>query len=47
VLEMVGKVRGLGMEVCATLGMLTPEQAGELREAGNKHGLGGGRRGGG
>ena len=26
--------RGLGMEVCTTLGMLTPEQARELREAG-------------
>lgn len=26
--------RGLGMEVCTTLGMLTPEQARQLREAG-------------
>ena len=26
VLDMVGKVRGLGMEVCTTLGMLTPDQ---------------------
>ncbi len=26
--------RGLGMEVCTTLGMLTPEQARELRQAG-------------
>lgn len=34
VLEMVGRIRGLGMEVCTTLGMLTPEQARELREAG-------------
>merc|ERR1719284_1219230 len=34
VLEMVRKIRGLGMEVCTTLGMLTPQQARELREAG-------------
>lgn len=34
VLEMVRKVRALDMEVCTTLGMLTPEQAAELREAG-------------
>ncbi|GAX76155.1 hypothetical protein CEUSTIGMA_g3599.t1 [Chlamydomonas eustigma] len=34
VLDMVRKIRGLGMEVCTTLGMLTPEQAKELREAG-------------
>ena len=34
VLEMVRRIRGLGMEVCTTLGMLTPEQARELREAG-------------
>ncbi|MEW5307961.1 MAG: hypothetical protein WDW36_010328 [Sanguina aurantia] len=34
VLEMVGKVRGLGMEVCTTLGMLNSEQAAQLREAG-------------
>ena len=26
VLEMVTRIRGLGMEVCTTLGMLTPEQ---------------------
>lgn len=34
VLEMVRQVRALGMEVCATLGMLTPEQALALKEAG-------------
>ncbi len=34
VLEMVRSVRGLGMEVCTTLGMLTPQQARQLREAG-------------
>lgn len=34
VVDMVARVRGLGMEVCATLGMLTPEQAVRLREAG-------------
>lgn len=34
VLEMVRRVRGLGMEVCTTLGMLTPDQAAALREAG-------------
>lgn len=34
VLDMVRRIRGLGMEVCTTLGMLTPEQAKELREAG-------------
>lgn len=28
------RVRGLGMEVCTTLGMLTPEQAAQLRDAG-------------
>jgi biotin synthase len=32
--EMVREVRALGLETCATLGMLTPEQAIELREAG-------------
>lgn len=32
--EMIREVRALGMETCATLGMLTPEQAGELRDAG-------------
>ena len=30
----MGRIRGLGMEVCTTLGMLTPEQAGQLRTAG-------------
>src|SRR5439155_26198012 len=34
VLEMVRVVRGLGMEACVTLGMLTDEQARRLREAG-------------
>lgn len=34
VLEMVRGIRGLGMEVCTTLGMLTPDQAAALREAG-------------
>jgi biotin synthase len=34
VLEMVKGVRGLGMEVCCTLGMLTPSQANRLKEAG-------------
>ncbi|KAF5834305.1 hypothetical protein DUNSADRAFT_9048 [Dunaliella salina] len=34
VLDMVSKIRGLGMEVCTTLGMVTPEQASQLREAG-------------
>lgn len=34
VLEMVTQIRGLGMEVCTTLGMLTPEQAKDLRTAG-------------
>ncbi len=34
VLEMVRGVRALGMEACCTLGMLTPEQAGELASAG-------------
>ena len=31
---MVRAVRGLGLETCATLGMLTPEQAHELKDAG-------------
>ncbi len=31
---MVGEVRALGLETCATLGMLTPQQATELKEAG-------------
>lgn len=34
VLNMVKCIRALNMEVCTTLGMLTPEQATELREAG-------------
>ena len=32
--EMIRQVRELGMETCATLGMLTPEQARELKQAG-------------
>jgi biotin synthase len=31
---MIREVRALGLETCATLGMLTPEQAGELKDAG-------------
>ena len=34
VLEMVRGVKALGLETCATLGMLTPDQARRLREAG-------------
>ncbi len=34
VLEMVGAVAALGLEVCCTLGMLTPEQAQRLAAAG-------------
>ena len=34
VLEMVSKVNEMGMEVCCTLGMLTPEQAQKLKDAG-------------
>jgi len=34
ILEMVREVRGMGMEVCTTLGMLSPEQAKQLKEAG-------------
>ena len=34
VLDMVKKIRALDMEVCTTLGMLTPEQAADLRNAG-------------
>ncbi|KAF8649877.1 hypothetical protein AX16_005639 [Volvariella volvacea WC 439] len=34
ILTMVREVRGMGMEVCTTLGMLTPEQARQLKEAG-------------
>src|SRR5512139_460783 len=32
--QMVSEVRALGLETCATLGMLTPEQARELKDAG-------------
>ncbi len=34
VTEMVKQVRALGMETCATLGMLTPDQAHSLKQAG-------------
>lgn len=34
ILEMVREVRKMDMEVCTTLGMLTPEQAQKLKEAG-------------
>jgi biotin synthase len=34
VLEMVEGVRGLGLETCATLGMLTDEQAASQKQAG-------------
>lgn len=34
IIEMIKGVRKLGMEACVTLGMLTPEQACELKEAG-------------
>src|SRR5260370_11438998 len=34
VCEMVSAVKGLGMETCATLGMLTEDQARRLRQAG-------------
>jgi biotin synthase len=33
ILNMVREVRGMGMEVCTTLGMLSPEQAKQLKEA--------------
>jgi biotin synthase-like enzyme len=33
ILQMVRGVRGMGMEVCTTLGMLSPEQAKQLKEA--------------
>lgn len=33
ILQMVREVRGMGMEVCTTLGMLSPEQARQLKEA--------------
>ena len=32
--EMISEVRALGLETCATLGMVTPSQAGELKDAG-------------
>ena len=32
--QMVREVRALGLETCATLGMLTPEQAQQLKDAG-------------
>ena len=34
ILDMVRGVNGMGMEVCCTLGMLTKEQAAQLKEAG-------------
>mmetsp|Transcript_3903 Transcript_3903/g.4770 ORF Transcript_3903/g.4770 Transcript_3903/m.4770 type:complete len:427 (-) Transcript_3903:69-1349(-) len=34
VLEMVKEINGMGMEVCTTLGMLTADQAKQLKEAG-------------
>ncbi|OCH96644.1 biotin synthase [Obba rivulosa] len=34
ILHMVREVRGMGMEVCTTLGMLSSEQARQLKEAG-------------
>ena len=34
ILEVVKEVNGMGMEVCTTLGMLTEEQAKQLKEAG-------------
>ena len=34
VLDMVRQVTDLGVEVCCTLGMLTPDQAGKLEDAG-------------
>lgn len=33
ILTMVREVRSMGMEVCTTLGMLSPEQAQQLKEA--------------
>lgn len=33
IIEMVREVRAMGMEVCTTLGMLTPDQARQLKEA--------------
>lgn len=34
ILTMVREIRGMGMEVCTTLGMLTPDEAKQLKEAG-------------
>lgn len=34
ILDMVSEIRGMGMEVCTTLGMLDAEQARQLKEAG-------------
>lgn len=34
ILQMVSEIRGMGMEVCTTLGMLTREQAAALKNAG-------------
>ncbi|KAG8679377.1 biotin synthase, partial [Ceratobasidium sp. 395] len=34
ILEMVTEIRGMGMEVCTTLGMLSPDQARQLKQAG-------------
>jgi biotin synthase len=34
IVAMIGAVKSLGLETCATLGMLTPEQALELKDAG-------------
>ncbi|KAH9921987.1 biotin synthase [Epithele typhae] len=34
ILTMVSEIRGMGMEVCTTLGMLSPEQARQLKQAG-------------
>jgi biotin synthase len=33
IVQMVREVRKMGMEVCTTLGMLSPEQARQLKEA--------------
>lgn len=33
ILQMVREVRGMDMEVCTTLGMLSPDQARQLKEA--------------
>ncbi|KAJ3409582.1 biotin synthase [Chytridiales sp. JEL 0842] len=34
ILNYVKEIRGMGMEVCCTLGMITPQQAQQLKEAG-------------